>query len=194
MCCFLACWTKVARCWLGRTDLNIYGCPLDQRFLSFAGIDAEQLKEQLALGKGDGEILDGSSPIRRPSRRIGRLPSGRLTLSDAHLETLSRRNTSTRSWRSLARRVRTFKPGRTFWIWMTTSATAARRRRDAPSRQAWPPPVRFGGTCVVSRGLAGSREGRTVRRRPARFSHGRRGQLLFAVDEDFAGTRPTSRV
>lgn len=35
-----------------------YDCPLDQRFLTFAGIDAGQLKEQLALGKGDGEILD----------------------------------------------------------------------------------------------------------------------------------------
>jgi hypothetical protein len=35
-----------------------YNCPLDQRFLSFAGVDAEKLKEQLAQGKGDGEILE----------------------------------------------------------------------------------------------------------------------------------------
>jgi hypothetical protein len=42
----------------GKNGPYIYGCPLDQRFLSFAGIDAEQLKEQLALGKGDGEILE----------------------------------------------------------------------------------------------------------------------------------------
>ncbi len=34
-----------------------YACPLDQRFLSFTGIDPEELKEQLALGKGDGEVL-----------------------------------------------------------------------------------------------------------------------------------------
>jgi len=34
-----------------------YNCPLDQRFTSFAGIDAEALKGQLAEGKGDGEIL-----------------------------------------------------------------------------------------------------------------------------------------
>jgi len=34
-----------------------YNCPLDQRFLEFAGIDGEALKEQLAEGKGDGEIL-----------------------------------------------------------------------------------------------------------------------------------------
>jgi len=35
-----------------------YNCPLDQRFLEFAGIDAEALKKQLAAGKTDGEILD----------------------------------------------------------------------------------------------------------------------------------------
>jgi hypothetical protein len=34
-----------------------YNCPLDQRFLSFAGVDPEKLKEQLAQGQGDGEIL-----------------------------------------------------------------------------------------------------------------------------------------
>jgi hypothetical protein len=34
-----------------------FNCPLDKRFLEFAGIDAEALKEQLAAGKGDGEIL-----------------------------------------------------------------------------------------------------------------------------------------
>ena len=35
-----------------------YNCPLDQRFLSFAGIDAKALLKQLAAGKGDGEILE----------------------------------------------------------------------------------------------------------------------------------------
>jgi hypothetical protein len=34
-----------------------FNCPLDQRFATFAGIDALQLKKQLAQGKGDGEIL-----------------------------------------------------------------------------------------------------------------------------------------
>jgi hypothetical protein len=37
-------------------DYN-FACPLDQRFLEFAGIDAEALKKQLAAGKGDGQIL-----------------------------------------------------------------------------------------------------------------------------------------
>lgn len=35
-----------------------YNCPLDQQFTSFVGIDASRLREQLAEGKGDGEILD----------------------------------------------------------------------------------------------------------------------------------------
>lgn len=35
-----------------------YNCPLDQRFTDFVGIDAEELKKQLAAGKGDGEILE----------------------------------------------------------------------------------------------------------------------------------------
>src|SRR5277367_5051572 len=35
-----------------------YNCPLDQRFLTFVGIDAAKLKKQLAQGKGDGEILE----------------------------------------------------------------------------------------------------------------------------------------
>ncbi len=34
-----------------------YACPLDQRFLEFAGIDAAALKKQVASGKGDSEIL-----------------------------------------------------------------------------------------------------------------------------------------
>ncbi len=35
-----------------------YNCPVDQRFLEFVGIDAEALKQQLAAGKGDWEILE----------------------------------------------------------------------------------------------------------------------------------------
>ena len=35
-----------------------YACPLDERFLEFAGIDGDALEQQLASGKGDGEILD----------------------------------------------------------------------------------------------------------------------------------------
>ena len=33
-----------------------YACPLDQRFLTFAGIDPEELKKQ--LNKSDGEVLE----------------------------------------------------------------------------------------------------------------------------------------
>ena len=42
----------------GKHGEYIFNCPLDQRFLTFAGISAAALKKQLATGKGDGEILD----------------------------------------------------------------------------------------------------------------------------------------
>jgi hypothetical protein len=35
-----------------------YACPLDQHFLTFAGIDPEKLKAEVAQGKGDGELLE----------------------------------------------------------------------------------------------------------------------------------------
>jgi hypothetical protein len=35
-----------------------YACPLDERFLEFAGISADALKKQLEEGNGDGEILE----------------------------------------------------------------------------------------------------------------------------------------
>lgn len=41
----------------GKNGEYIYGCPLDQRFLEFAGIDPEALKKELASGKSDQEIL-----------------------------------------------------------------------------------------------------------------------------------------
>lgn len=34
-----------------------YDCPVDKRFLEFAGVDATTIKEQLATGTGDGDIL-----------------------------------------------------------------------------------------------------------------------------------------
>ena len=35
-----------------------YACPLDERFLDYAGVDPAALKKQLEAGKGDGEILE----------------------------------------------------------------------------------------------------------------------------------------
>lgn len=42
----------------GKNGPYHYACPVDQQFLDFVGISAEALREQLALGKGDGEILE----------------------------------------------------------------------------------------------------------------------------------------
>jgi hypothetical protein len=35
-----------------------YNCPLDQHIINFLGIDPDALREQLATGKADGEILE----------------------------------------------------------------------------------------------------------------------------------------
>ncbi len=35
-----------------------YACPLDEQFLDYAGVNPDALRKQLALGKGDGEILE----------------------------------------------------------------------------------------------------------------------------------------
>jgi hypothetical protein len=42
----------------GKSGEYHYNCPLDQQFLNFVGMDAELLKKEVAMGKGDGEILD----------------------------------------------------------------------------------------------------------------------------------------
>jgi hypothetical protein len=41
----------------GKNGEYHYNCPLDRRFLSFAGIDPRKLLAELRKGKGDGEIL-----------------------------------------------------------------------------------------------------------------------------------------
>jgi hypothetical protein len=52
----------------GKNGEYSYACPLDQRFLEFAGIDAKALKKQLAAGKGDGEILAWVKTNAKPRR------------------------------------------------------------------------------------------------------------------------------
>jgi hypothetical protein len=42
----------------GKNGEYNYNCPLDQHIVNFLGFDAEALREQLAAGKGDGEILE----------------------------------------------------------------------------------------------------------------------------------------
>jgi hypothetical protein len=50
-----------------------YNCPLDQRFLSFTGIDPAALKAEIAKGLGDGEILawvEANAPIKHSDDEI----------------------------------------------------------------------------------------------------------------------------
>ncbi len=42
----------------GKNGEYHYNCPMDQRLLTFLGINADALKKELKAGKGDGEILE----------------------------------------------------------------------------------------------------------------------------------------
>ena len=42
----------------GKNGEYHYNCPLDQHFMNFVGLDADKLKEAVASGKSDGEVLD----------------------------------------------------------------------------------------------------------------------------------------
>ena len=52
----------------GKNGEYNYACPLDQQFLGFAGIEPEALQQQLAAGKGDGEILEWITRQAKPAR------------------------------------------------------------------------------------------------------------------------------
>lgn len=41
----------------GKNGEYHYACPMDMRLLDFLGLDPDPLKQQIATGKGDGEIL-----------------------------------------------------------------------------------------------------------------------------------------
>lgn len=45
-----------------------FACSVDQRFLSFVGIEPEALKAQVALGKSDSEMLSWIRTEARPHR------------------------------------------------------------------------------------------------------------------------------
>ncbi len=42
----------------GKNGEYHFACPLDERFLNYAGVDPAALKKELAKGKSDGEILE----------------------------------------------------------------------------------------------------------------------------------------
>lgn len=82
-----------------------FACPLDQQFLGFAGIDPEALKQQLAAGKGDGEILEWVSQNAKPARIASEIaawsthqeqrapdnPGSRAFFNDVHAKVASKR-------------------------------------------------------------------------------------------------------
>ena len=59
----------------GKNGEYIYACPLDQRWFEFTGTDAETLKQQLAGGRRDGEILEWVNAKAKPKRTASEIES-----------------------------------------------------------------------------------------------------------------------
>jgi hypothetical protein len=53
-----------------------YNCPLDQRFVSFDGIDPKKLLAVLKQGKGDGEILEWIQANAKHQRALWKIQQG----------------------------------------------------------------------------------------------------------------------
>jgi len=74
----------------GKSGDYHYNCPLDQQFLSFVGIDAQLLKETVATGKGDGEILDwinAHASLRRTPWEVAQWSAWRDQVAPSDFET-----------------------------------------------------------------------------------------------------------
>jgi Domain of unknown function (DUF5069) len=52
----------------GKNGEYHFACPLDQRLFEFVGIKANDLKRQMSLGKGDGQILEWINAHARNKR------------------------------------------------------------------------------------------------------------------------------
>lgn len=89
----------------GKNGEYNFACPLDQQFLGFAGIDPKALKQQLAKGKGDGEILEWVAQNAKPTRTASEIaawsahqeqrapdnPGSRAFFNDVHTKVAPKR-------------------------------------------------------------------------------------------------------
>ena len=115
----------------GKNGPYHYNCPLDQRLLAFAGMDADAFKAEVAKGKGDGELLDVDP--REPEARsaaTGRSPNGAASAKRPHPPTMKAASSSARaSPRPDSAIAKISRRGSTGWMRMISRATAGRRER-----------------------------------------------------------------
>ena len=112
---------------IGKNGDYNYNCPLDQRFVNFVGIDAEALKQELAAGKGDGEVLEWITANAKFNRTDS---AGRNTRIGALRTTRKRGSISTTSRNNPARTAKTSRAGSICWIWTITSRLAEKREAE----------------------------------------------------------------
>ena len=74
----------------GRNGEYHYNCPLDQHFFNFLDLDAERLKDEVAAGKGDGELLtwiNDHATLKRTPWEIAQWSAWRDTATPGEVET-----------------------------------------------------------------------------------------------------------
>lgn len=97
-----------------------FNCPLDQHILNFLGLDADALREQLATGKGDGEILEWINANAKHKRSAWEIEQWSDYMQrrgpDSDEETLT---TSRKPSANSPKPARTSRAGPTCSIWTT---------------------------------------------------------------------------
>ena len=75
---------------IGKNGEYHYNCPLDQHFTGFVGINADELKAELATGKGDADILEWintRAELKRTPWEIAQWSAWRDTAAPTEVET-----------------------------------------------------------------------------------------------------------
>ena len=118
----------------GKNGEYHYNCPLDQRFLSYVGIDATTLKEQLASGKGDWEILDWINTNAKSKRDDVEIANWSAIQESGLRPIWSPASSSIVTISKWAPTAKISRPGSTCWTSTITSPSVGRRNRSVSRR------------------------------------------------------------
>jgi hypothetical protein len=110
----------------------VYNSPTDQHLVRFLGFDAEALLNELAAGKGDGEILQWVLANAKTPRHCGKSKPGRPSWKNAdRTATRKRLHSLPNTWANIPKPVKTSKPGSKPLSSMTMPALEESRKSRA---------------------------------------------------------------
>jgi Domain of unknown function (DUF5069) len=110
----------------------IYNSPTDQHLVRFLGFDTEALLNELAAGKGDGEILQWVSANAKTPRAPWEIESWSASWKNAdRTATRKRLHSLPSTWANIPKPVKTLKPGSKPLSSMTMPALAESRKSRA---------------------------------------------------------------